>query len=281
MGLSTPFLAAGSALLAAIFWGAGDFSGGMATRRWDAFRTVLIGYSIGLAALAVVAIGTGEVMPSGDDLVWGAISGILGMIGIGFLFKGFQMGRMGIVAPVSAVLATAIPVIFNMITEGLPSALQFVGFVLAMVGIWLLSRPERFSGRPEGLEMAVMAGLGFGGFFIALDQVSEAAVYWPLVSARLAAVVVLVVIALYRPKPIILREAPVRLLVMVGIFDVLGNLFFLLALQNGRLDITAVLGSLYPAVTAILARVTIKEELTRLQLVGVGAAVLAIVLITV
>lgn len=280
MPLSSSLLAAALALTAATCWGAGDFTGGLATRRFGAFRSVLIAYSVGLCVLVIVAVARAEVVPSLSDLGWGALAGLSGMIGVGFLFQGFATGRMGIVAPVSAVLATAIPVIFAALTEGLPRDQQLVGFGLALAGIWLLSRPERLGGRPQGLEMAVLAGLGFAGFFITLDQVSESAVFWPLVAGRVAACAVMVVFALAKHQPLALQHAPLRLLTVAGVFDVAGNLFFLLALQTGRLDVVAVLGSLYPAVTAILARLIIKERITRLQVIGVSAAVLAIVLIT-
>lgn len=277
--MSTSFLAAGLALTAATCWGAGDFIGGIATRRSDAFRSVFIAYSVGLVALLIIAVARAEALPSSADLGWGALSGLLGMVGVGCLYRGFATGRMGIVAPVSAVLASAIPVVFNALIEGLPENLQFVGFGVAVVGIWMLSRPERLS-RPDGLGMAVVAGLGFGGFFIALDQVGEDAVFWPLVAGRAAACTAMVIFALVTRRSVPLRESPLKLLTLAGLLDVAGNLFFLLAIQNGRLDVTAVLGSLYPAVTAILAMVIIKEHLTQLQRIGISAAVLAIVLIT-
>lgn len=278
--MDSPFLAAIFALLAAAAWGSGDFTGGLAARRVDAFRSVLIAYSVGLVVLVIVALARAEALPPPVDLGWGALSGLAGMIGIGFLFRGFATGRMGIVAPMSAVLATAVPVIFNALSEGLPGNLQLVGFGFALVGIWLLSRPERLGGRPGGLGMAVVAGLGFGGFFIALDQIGENAVFWPLVAGRVAACAVMVAFALATHRPLLLRHSPMRLLTLAGVLDVAGNLFFLLALQNGRLDVTAVLGSLYPAVTASLAWLIIKEHMARLQMIGVSAAVLAIVLIT-
>lgn len=281
VSINTPFLAAVLALTAATCWGAGDFTGGIATRRSDAFRSVLIAYSVGLAALVIVAIARSEPIPELADLAWGAVSGLSGMLGIGFLFMAFARGRMGVVAPVSAVLATAVPVIFHALTEGLPSYLQFVGFGVALVGIWLLSRPERLSSRPVELGMAVVAGLCFGGFFIAIDQVGKDAVFWPLVAGRTAACSVMLVLAFVTRQTALLRQSPFRLLILAGLLDVAGNLFFLLAVQNGRLDVTAVLGSLYPAVTALLAQFTIKEQLTRPQMVGVSAALVAIVLITV
>ena len=280
MSLNAPFLAALLALTAATCWGAGDFTGGLATRRSDAFRSVLITYSVGLAALAIVSLIRAEKLPPLADLGWGAASGLTGMIGLGLLYRGFAIGRMGIVAPVSAVLATMLPVVFNALTEGLPNELQFVGFGVALAGIWLLSRPERVGSRLEGLGLAVGAGLAFGSFFIMLDQVGKNAVFWPLIAGRAAACAAMIIFALSTHRPVLLRQSPLGLLALAGVLDVSGNLFFLLAVQTGRLDVTAVLGSLYPAVTAVLARLVIKEHLTRLQLIGVSAALLAIVLIT-
>jgi drug/metabolite transporter (DMT)-like permease len=203
------------------------------------------------------------------------------MVGLGFLLRGFVTGRMGIVAPVSAVLATAIPVLFSVFTEGLPPQLKLFGFGLAILSIWLLSHRERFGGRPAGLGMALLAGLGFGGFFVALGQISESTVFWPLVAGRLAACILMTALALFTRRPVIPAVLPLGLLALAGMLDVAGNLFFLLALQLGRMDVTAVLGSLYPAVTAILARLITKEHMARLQVVGVALAVLAIVIITI
>jgi uncharacterized membrane protein len=205
---------------------------------------------------------------------------LCGATGLGFLFLGFASGRMGIVAPLSAVLATALPVALNALTAGLPRNVQFAGFGVALCGIWLLARPEPSSNRRAEIGLAIAAGLGFGLFFITLGQVSAEAALWPLVAGRVASCAVMGAVALAARRPLRLREAPVGLLAVAGVLDAAGNLFFLLALQHGRLDVTAVLGSLYPAVTAILARLTIKERLTRLQMLGVGAALLAIVLIT-
>jgi uncharacterized membrane protein len=279
--MNTPFVAALFALTAAACWGAGDFTGGLAARRSDAFRALLVAYTVGMIALTMVAIASGESLPPAADLAWGAASGLAGMMGIGFLFRGFATGRMGIIAPVSAVLATAIPVVVNALTEGLPGNLQFIGFGVALAGIWLLSRPERTGLSPAGLGMAVLAGLGFGGFFTALGQIGDAAVWWPLVAGRVAACSLMIAFVLFTRRPVGLRQMPLGLLTLSGLIDVAGNLFFLLANQYGRLDVTAVLASLYPAVTAILARLTIKEHMTRVQMLGVGAAILAIVLITI
>ena len=279
--MGSSVLAALFALSAALSWGSGDFTGGLVARRIGALHTVLISYSVGLIALIVVALSRLERLPPLSDLLWGGLAGVLGMVGLAFLMRGFATGRMGIVAPVSAVLATMIPVIFAALTEGLPRQLQLLGFGLALVSIWLLTRPERSGGRPAGLGMAMLAGLGFGGFFTALGQVGNAAVFWPLVAGRLAACVLMVGFALLTRKPIVPPLAPLGLLTLAGMLDVGGNLFFLLAVQSGRLDVAAVLGSLYPAVTAILARLVTREQMARFQTIGVAVAILAIVLITV
>ncbi|HZD55404.1 MAG TPA: DMT family transporter [Anaerolineales bacterium] len=279
--MQSPFLAALFALGAATAWGSGDFTGGLASRRVGPFHTVLISYSVGLLALVVVALARLEQLPPSADLIWGALAGLSGMVGLGFLFRGFATGRMGIVAPVSAVLATAIPVIFAALTAGLPGELQLLGFGSAVVGIWLLSRPEPLGGRPAGLGMALLAGLGFGGFFTALGQVGATAVFWPLVAGRLAACGLMAVFALSTRRPVIPPLSPLGLLALAGVLDVGGNLFFLMAIQSGRLDIAAVLGSLYPAVTAILAWLVSREHMARLQVIGVALAVLSIVLITI
>lgn len=280
--MSTDFLSAAFALLAAGVWGAGDFTGGLSARRSDALRSVLGAYTVGLVLVTIVALALREQLPPAADLIWGAVAGLSGMVGIGFLFRGFQTGRMGIVAPVSAVLTAGIPVLFSAVVRQVapPTYIQMAGFVVALVGIWLLARPERITGRPQGLGMAVIAGLGFAGFFIGLDQVGPAAKFWPLVSGRLASWLVMVVFMLVTRRPFQVRQLPIGLLAMSGTLDIAGNLFFLLATQAGRLDVASVLASLYPAVTALLARVVVKEHLTRPQLIGVVLAVLAIVMIT-
>ncbi len=278
--MNTPFFASSLALSAALCWGAGDFSGGLATRRSDPFRSVLFSYSIGLTTLLIIIFARKEALPPFADLAWAAVAGLFGLVGILLLFRGFAAGRMGIVAPVSGVLATALPVVFNAFTQGLPGHLQLIGFAVALTGIWLISRPERFGGRPAGLGLAILAGLCFGSFFITLDQVSTSSTFWPLAAGRAASVAAMLVFALVTRRRIILDQLPWQFFSLAGILDIAGNLFFLLAIQNGRLDVGAVLGSLYPAVTAMLARLTIKENITRLQVIGVSAAMLAIVLIT-
>lgn len=278
--MTAPLLAALFALSAAAAWGSGDFTNGLVARRLGPFHTILIAYTVGLLALVIVALARLEQLSPPADLIWGALAGISGMIGLAFLLRGFATGRMGIVAPVSAVLATTIPVLFAAFTEGLPRQLQLLGFGLGLVSILLLSGPEKLGSRPAGLGMALLAGLGFGSFFTMLSQIEKSAVFWPLIAGRLACCLLMLVFALFTRRPIIPPQAPLALLVLAGTLDVGGNLFFLLAVQTGRLDVAAVLGSLYPAVTAILAWLITREHMNRIQVFGVALAVLAIILIT-
>jgi drug/metabolite transporter (DMT)-like permease len=278
--MNAPFLAALFALSAATAWGSGDFTNGLAARRVGPFHAVLVSYAVGLFVLVFVALARLEELPPPVDLMWGALAGLFGMIGLGFLLRGFATGRMGVVAPVSALLAAAIPVVFAAYTQGLPSEFQMLGFLLALVSIWMLSRPEPFGGRPAGLGMAMLAGLGFGTFFTALGQIGPRAIFWPLVAGRLVCCALMVAFALSMRRPVLPPLSALGLLTLAGVLDVGGNLFFLLSVQSGRLDIAAVLSSLYPAVTAILAGLISREHMVRLQTVGVAVAVLAIVLIT-
>ncbi len=279
--LAPPVLAALFALSAAAAWGSGDFTGGLAARRVGAFHAVLVSYTVGMFALAFLALAQGETLPAPPDVLWGAVAGLAGLLGLGFLLRSFSEGRMGIVAPVSAVLAASIPVAVAALTEGVPGPLRLAGFGVALAGLWLLSRPQARGGRPEGLTLALLAGLGFGTFFVALDQVGASSVFWPLVVGRLAALAVMLCLALATRRVVLPRRAPLGLLVLVGVLDAAGNLLFLLATQTGRLDVAAVLASLYPAVTALLAWLIVGEDMSRLQVIGAAAAIVAIVLITI
>ena len=279
--MPTPFLAAVFALSAAVVWGSGDFASGLVARRIGPFHALLISYSIGLLGLTTLAVATAEPLSSPEDLGWGVLAGLFGMAGFLFMLRGFTVGRMGVVAAVSSLLASAIPVLVAALTVGLPRPLQLAGFATAFAAIWLLSFRDEHQQRPAGIALAVLGGLGFGAFFTVMDQISSAALFWPLVASRLVACLLMAGFALASRRPLVPAGAPTRLLLLAGFFDVFGNLFFLLAVQTGRLDIAAVLVSLYPAVTVLLASLFIKERLTRLQVVGVVMAVLAIALITI
>jgi len=279
MALSSSLEAIGFGILASLSWGTSDFSGGVAAKRSHIFGVMIFSYAVGLTLLIGLALGSGESFPSWADLVWAAAGGISGALGLAAYYRALAVGQMGITAPVSAVLGAMIPVLFSAFSEGLPGAAQVIGFGLAVIGVWFLSRPTG-SGTPhQGLGLAVAAGLGFGLFFILINQVSEDAVFWPLVSARGMSLIVWLGVAFASHQDWHPVRAALPVILVAGLLDVGGNTFFLLSSQVGRLDVASVLSSLYPAITVLLAWVILHERLSRSQWIGVITALAAIPLI--
>ncbi|MEP0762134.1 MAG: EamA family transporter [Chloroflexota bacterium] len=271
--------AGGFGLAAALSWGTSDFTGGVAARRIPVFAVMVGSYVIGLALLVALALAWGESAPAPADLAWAAAAGVVGGAGLTAHYRGLAVGRMGVVAPVAAVIGTAIPVLFGAVAEGLPSGAQMAGFVLALIGVWLVSRRADSGGGPSGLGLAVLAGLGFGSFFVLIDRVSQDAVFWPLVAARGASLIALLAVALANGRAWRPPRRTLGIVALAGILDVGGNTFFLLAAQAGRLDVASVLSSLYPAITVLLARGLLGEHIARWQGAGIVAAVIAVPLI--
>ena len=267
-------------LCASLFWGSGDFSGGLASRRTGASSVVIVAYAVGFVLLVILALIWREPFPSALDLAWGGLAGLAGAIGLISFYSALSIGRMGIAAPVSAVLTATIPVLFSAFTEGLPSLIQLGGFVLALLAIALISRPERSKGRPEGIGLALLAGCGFGCFFILISRVNHSATFWPLAMARFTSVLFLLVFVRIRRQPVLPSKAVVPLVLIAGIMDAIGNAFFVLAAHSGRLDIAAVLSSLYPAATVLLAALVLRERVNRIQAIGILLALLAVPLIS-
>jgi drug/metabolite transporter (DMT)-like permease len=206
----------------------------------------------------------------------------MGAVGLLALYRGLASSRMGLVAPVSAVVAAGVPVLVGAALEGLPGSLQLTGFGLGLAGIWFLSRPQTAGQLRLGdLALPVVAGLGFGLFFVCIDQASGAGTFWPLVAARAASMAFMFLAAQTARQPILLERRLWPLTLLAGALDAGGNAFFVLAAQAGRLDVAGVLASLYPASTVLLAWLVLKERFTPLQGVGVAAALTAIVLIAV
>lgn len=278
---NNPFAAALFGLLSAASWGTGDFAGGLATKKSSPYFVVLLSQFVGVILLLALVWFMGEPSPHPTDLIWGATGGLAGMVGLIALYQGLARGRMAVVAPLAAIVTTIPPLLVSFWVEGWPGLRPLLGFGLALLAVWLISRSQADGGiARQDFALAGVAGLGFGLFYVLLDQVSAGAVLWPLVGARLASMSVVGVIVLItrpRPRPT-LRQFPIIL--VSGLGDTGGNAFFLLAAQAGRLDVAAILSSLYPATTVLLAWLVLKERLQGGQWWGVAAALLAIVLIT-
>jgi drug/metabolite transporter (DMT)-like permease len=267
-------------LASAASWGAGDFSGGLATRRENVYRVVMLSQVIGGVLLLGVVLWLGEPLPPRGVLIIGGIAGLCGALGLMALYQGLARGRMGVVAPVAAIVTAVLPVGTGILREGWPSLAQLAGFALALVAVWLLAGSGTAAHiQPEELRLAVTAGVGFGLFLVFIDRVSSTAILWPLVGARVASVSLLSVVVLARRGQISSTPRPWRFIALAGIGDSGGNAFFALASRAGRLDIAAVLGSLYPAATVLLAWLVLHERLEHRQWAGVAAALVALGLI--
>jgi uncharacterized membrane protein len=279
--LSTDMLAITCGLSSAVAWGAGDFSGGFATKKGNLMGVVLFSQLLGGLLLLVTGVLYSQTDPTPSVMVWGGLAGICGVLGLLALYRGLASGRMGIVAPLSAVVTAILPLILALILEGLPKISQMVGFGLAIGAVWLISSTgSRGRIQREELTLSILAGLGFSLFFICIDRVSNEAIIWPLVACRAASVSMLTVVVLLTKGRIRLpARNQILFVIMAGIFDIVGNAFFALASHLGRLDLSVILASLYPASTIMLAWIFLKERLHHQQWVGVATAICALILI--
>jgi uncharacterized membrane protein len=267
-------------LASAAAWGAGDFSGGLATRRKDAFVVVILSQTVGVVFLIIMACLFMEPFSETMDWIYGGLAGTFGAIGMLALYRGLADRQMGVVAPVAAVVTAAIPVLFAAFFEGLPGLGQLLGFGFALLAIWLVSGSGQTKFRLRELDLPLIAGAGFGLFLILIDRVHPGAVFWPLVSARLASIISLLLVAILLRRRFSALSGKLWILIpLAGIFDTGGNVFYALAAQAGRLDIAAVLASLYPVTTVLLARVILKESVAIKQWFSILFAFIAIVLI--
>lgn len=277
--LTHEYTTAALSLAGAACWGTGDFSGGMGAKGSNAFGVVIVAHASGLLSMLLLALVTGEPIPSHATLMWGAIAGFVGGLGLVALYRALAIGQMGINAPVAAVITAALPVLYGVWKEGAPAAIQFAGFALALFAIWFIAMPSGELGRPKGLGLAICAGIGFGGYLIFSRQAATEAVFWPLVSARAASVFEMLVIVTASRRSWAPSRRLLGWMIFAGVFDSLGNMFFMLAVRHGRLDVASVLSSLYPASTVILARFLLKEKISTWQTTGMIAALLAVPLI--
>jgi drug/metabolite transporter (DMT)-like permease len=277
-------------LASAVSWGAGDFSGGFATKRTNTFGVVIVSQVAGLILIALIAILSHDPMPPLKDWLWGAAAGVCGGIGLIAFYRALATGQMGIAAPVSAIFTALLPVIITALTQGLPPVVQLVGFALGLIGVLLLARSEGGNEthgtevpekrvRPTGFGLAIVAGFGFGSFLVLIHQANGVSAFWPLLAARMASLAFLTAVALTTQRNWLPNRRLVPFLILVGALDLGGNAFFVLAGQAGRLDVASVLSSLYPGTTVLLAVIILHERLSRWRLLGIGAALLAVVLI--
>ncbi len=269
----------GFSLSAVLCWGTSDFTGGYASRRSDAFIVTLLSHAGGFVLMLTLALLSHAAYPSPSSRNWALLAGALGGTALAIFYRTLASGDMGITAPVAAVLGAAIPAAFAMMTQGVPGAFSIAGFLLAGIGIWLISRPDGSVVNYAGISMAALAGIGFAGFFICIDRAGDGSALWSAVHSRFASLVIVAAIVLFRRGRGRLQPAGATLALFAGCLDVTGTAVFIRAEQTGRLDTAVVLSSLYPVITVLLARVVLHEHFTRWKTVGIFAALLAVPLI--
>ena len=284
------------ALAAAASWGGGDFSGGMGVKHAGgtmgaALRVVLLSHSMSFVVLLAVVGLRGDAFPQRAALAWGVGAGVAGGLSLTCFYIALSRGAMGASAAVSGLLAAAIPAVVSISQEGSPGVLRMAGFLLAGAAIWLIAAGEN----PEAVEadrgtmwLAIVAGAGFGIYFVALKMAGSAGLVWPMATARMGSLsvcsVVLLVLLLKTKGAgagaATMNRAVVGWAVSTAVLDTSGNLLFLAATRAGRLDVAAVLASLYPASTILLAAWRLHEKPTRRQGLGMGVAAVAVAMIT-
>jgi len=264
------------ALLAAVSYGLADFVGGVLSKRtspWAVALMAQVGGALLVFGLTLVTPGD----PTRSDVSWSVLAGLGNGLGTAFLYRGLSSGRMGVVAPVSGVGAALVPVAVGVLAGERPAALVWTGILLALPGIWLVSREPTAGGLGPGLLDGVLAGLGFGVLFAALAQIPESAGFLPLALNQVIAGVAIVAVALALRSPWVPREPRALAGVVSGGLGALATGAFLVATHGGYLTVTAVIASLYPAFTIMLAATVLREHVHRAQAMGLCAVAVALV----
>lgn len=265
--------------LAAVFaWGTSDFLGGYATRRANAFLFTTVVNIGGLFLVGTLASAVHAQIPSGRSVAWVLAAGISGGASLAIFYRALSSGRMGLTAPVAAVLSAVIPTAVSIFTEGLPGKIPIVGFLLAGIGLWLITRSED-GNTPEGIGLALLAGAGFAGFYLCVRQAGDGSAWWIATFTRAGGLLITGAVVLLQRKFSDITAAGVRWGILTGGIDSIGTILFVRASQTGRLDEAVVISSLYPAVTVLLARLFLKEHFTRWRFIGLLAALAAVPMI--
>ncbi len=295
--LSSVAISISLALLASILWGAADFLGGLATRRAAAFLVVAIAHGASLVVVLVYALLSHAAIPSGHAIKFGLAAGLIGGTGLMFFFAALANGAMGLTAAVAGVVTATVPVVFSFFTEALPGPTRLVGFGLAFGAIWLIAYSPGSAPNRRNLAIAAISGTGFGSMLVLL-RLANGGALWPLVfsrvgSAGVAIFVCLAVLARRRGMPpsssAVVGHVPsttnwpllLSLAALSGILDAGGNFSYTSSALLGRLDVAAVLSSLYPTVTILLAAWLLRERTRRSQTLGMALALGAVVLISI
>jgi drug/metabolite transporter (DMT)-like permease len=280
--MSSSGAAAGLGLLSASSWGGSDFAGGWGARRTSTLLITASGQIVSLAALLVISLMLHLALPGTSYLVYAAIGGFEGAIALAVFYRALAMGAMGLTAALTGVMTALVPVTFELFHSGFPSAITLIGLSIGLIAIWMISHSpstEDSDTSRHALLLGAGAGIGFGAQLILFKAAAAGGVLWALTSARVAGVVaILLVVAMAPPK------GPWRGFWVAGIvsgaLDAVGNVFYMMASQLGRLDAAAVISSMYPAGTILLAGIILREHPTKRQMAGMGLALAAVAMLS-
>lgn len=271
------------ALSSALVYGVADWCGGRASRFHPSAIVTLVGQVVSLVLIAIAVIIIGTPAPDAATLAWGLAAGAAGAVGLASLYYAFANGAMTVVAPISAVVGAGLPVVVGLATGERPEPIAYAGIALAIGSVALVSGAigERQQPTPRRIiGFAVAAGTGFGVLFVALDRADADSGLWPLVAARSSSVPLLIVIVLFIGARVGAQRRQMRLAVVAGGLDMAANVLYLEAVRGGLLSVVAVVSSLYPASTVMLAFAFDRERVNRWQAAGMATAAVALVMVT-
>jgi drug/metabolite transporter (DMT)-like permease len=278
---------AGLGLCSAAFWGGSDFAGGWGSRRAPALLIVASGQIVSGAFLVILCFALHFPAPARHFALLAAIGGVEGALSLVIFYRALAMGAMGLTAALTGLLTALIPVLFSLMRDGLPGPVNIAGLAIGCAAILFITQQaptppanRQPSAGGNTLLLAALAGIGFGCQLVLLKMASNGGVLWSLTWTRIAGVgALLLTLAVMRTKAP--AKAFLAIGVVAGILDTLGNLFYVLAAQAGRLDIAAMVSSLYPAGTILLAAILLRERPSRRQMAGIGLALAAVVMLSV
>jgi len=272
------------ALCAATVYGLADYCGGRASRSVSAITVTFVGQAFGFAVLLVLVLASGAPTPPASDWFWAGLGGIAGSSGLLMFYRAMGSGFMTVVAPISAVTATAVPVVVGLATGERPGVLAIVGMPFALVAIALVSDalgPHHRRAPLSIVFMAFAAGSVFGSLFVILGHTHDGTGLWPVVAMRVTSVPYMFVVMRVMKRRVSEARTDLRVVAASGILDSAANALYLLAVREGLMSIVATINSFYPASTLLLATRVDKERIHRSQAVGLGFAAVALVLITI
>jgi drug/metabolite transporter (DMT)-like permease len=270
--------------LSALMYGAGDFCGGMATRKSPILAVLAFSQLTGLVVAAATALVMRQQPPGLSDLAWGAVAGVCGAAGLAALYTAIATTPVAVASPVAAVTGAIIPVLLGISLGDRPGTLAWAGIVLAFPAIVLLTwGPAGRTGHSVARRAALLgalAGLGFGLFFFAVSRTSHLSGLWPLVAARVTTMTVVALFALFARRPLRPARGGLPVIFLSGALDMGANIAFLLASRRGMLSIVAVVTSLYPGPTVLLAWAVFREHMSAARVAGLALAVTGVALIS-